>query len=566
MVIILHLYQTKRVKQEKEQQKLRMKKYRDAFLLMLAENTEIDARTRWRDAVEVLKDDQRFKNLDDSREREDLFRDFILELEKKEKEDKRKQREVALTFFTKILHEKMGGGNIIGQANLRKLVWAEAKKDFVDVICRPELRDLEDSDLRRCFQDFVSECEESHRREERRRKEDFQRLIDDKQVQLDLLISNFARDGVVIADSRWKDFSVSPSLTTSDVYKDLQGAYQQHFTSSAGAEKDPSSISSSTSAAVLNCCREVFERVLLKVQEDYRADKRLLREVFQLAKVKISHDGSVQQLVDATRQLIGLDKTGIREDGEEDDYSSGPLTKQMAQQLKKVMTSRPNSVKIVFEDFLDKVKSEYLEEMRSVRKQEEKFRSLLQDTFYLSEHINTSWEDAKKLLQKRSAFDAVSSKSDRKRLFSDYMDELSRKMESKTKSMMSQHLLSSDLEVAANNNNSSDDGEEDSSSKVEAGEVSEKTISSGHHHKASSSSKKSKKDKKHKKVSNYTALSLTTHYLLFSTKGIEVSRLLCLPPRSRPTCCRRRREIEIEMLPSIRGRDLSHRRRDCNLS
>lgn len=40
--------QTKRLKQEKEEAKAKQKKHRDAFLRMLAERTEIDAQTRWR--------------------------------------------------------------------------------------------------------------------------------------------------------------------------------------------------------------------------------------------------------------------------------------------------------------------------------------------------------------------------------------------------------------------------------------------------------------------------------------------------------------------------------------
>jgi pre-mRNA-processing factor 40 len=75
---------------------------------MLAENTEIDARTRWKDAVEILKDDQRYKNIDDNREREDLFHEFIAELEKKEKEDFSKRKEKAVTVIRDELKQLIG--------------------------------------------------------------------------------------------------------------------------------------------------------------------------------------------------------------------------------------------------------------------------------------------------------------------------------------------------------------------------------------------------------------------------------------------------------------------------
>lgn len=72
-----------------------MRRHRDAFLVMLAENTKIDSRTRWVDASNILKDDNRFKNIEDAGEREDLFNEFVGELIKKEREDKNRVLETA---------------------------------------------------------------------------------------------------------------------------------------------------------------------------------------------------------------------------------------------------------------------------------------------------------------------------------------------------------------------------------------------------------------------------------------------------------------------------------------
>lgn len=81
-----------------------------------------------------------------------------------------------------------------------------------------------------------------------------------------------------------------------------------------------------------------------------------------------------------------------------------------------------------------KALTEYEEQQRMIRKMEGKFLTLLEDHFYLSDHIGIQWEDAKKTLQKRSAYDSVG-KSDRKRLFQKHMENLAAKMEAKTKSM-----------------------------------------------------------------------------------------------------------------------------------
>lgn len=78
--------------------------------------------------------------------------------------------------------------------------------------------------------------------------------------------------------------------------------------------------------------------------------------------------------------------------------------------------------------------SEREEELRREKRQEDKFRSLLDEYFYRSDQLGTSWEEAKKLLERRSAYDAVS-KAERRRLFSEHIEDLARRMEAKTKSM-----------------------------------------------------------------------------------------------------------------------------------
>lgn len=52
---------------------------------MLAQNTQIDGRSRWDEAERTLRDDARFKAVPDSADREDLFNEFVDALTKKEK-------------------------------------------------------------------------------------------------------------------------------------------------------------------------------------------------------------------------------------------------------------------------------------------------------------------------------------------------------------------------------------------------------------------------------------------------------------------------------------------------
>lgn len=74
-----------RRKEEAEEKRSRAKKARMGFMKMLAQNTQIDGRSRWSEAERTLQDDARFKAVPDSSDREDLFNEFVEALTKKEK-------------------------------------------------------------------------------------------------------------------------------------------------------------------------------------------------------------------------------------------------------------------------------------------------------------------------------------------------------------------------------------------------------------------------------------------------------------------------------------------------
>lgn len=233
--------------------------------------------------MDILQDDQRYKNVEDAREREDLFRDFCLELEKKEKEDRRKQREAALDFFQKALQERLAAGGLSWRS-----VWADSKKDFVDLLCRPELKGLDDADLRRSFQDFAAQLEEQHRKEEKRRKEELQKQIESRQAALTALLEHLGKNGLILPETRWKDFSLLPELTGSKAYTDLMAMYLP-----LGDASNAAMVAGGEAAAV-SSCRDIFEKVLQRIQDTSRSDKRLLRDVMQDSKIKVAHDSSFE--------------------------------------------------------------------------------------------------------------------------------------------------------------------------------------------------------------------------------------------------------------------------------
>ena len=143
---------TKRLKEEKEERRLKQRRARDGFMTLLATDTTIDVRTRWREANARLSSLPRYRELEvdilDEREREEMFNEFIAELVKKEEEEKQQLRKVRSEDFMALLKETSGLAHNMRWLDARATL--EAKKD-------PRFEALEENDRRHLFQDYLGE-------------------------------------------------------------------------------------------------------------------------------------------------------------------------------------------------------------------------------------------------------------------------------------------------------------------------------------------------------------------------------------------------------------------------
>lgn len=157
---------------------------------MLAENTAIDAATDWRSAMDMLREDSRYKAVEDARERAELFADFQAELLKKEKADGMAARGRALQALEAALLRMQELGVLD-----RRSGWPEHKAALLQLLTRAEYRPLGESDLRRAFQQFVDNLEAEHRSKEKSRRDHF---TEEVRQQLSLLrehLRSLAADG-----------------------------------------------------------------------------------------------------------------------------------------------------------------------------------------------------------------------------------------------------------------------------------------------------------------------------------------------------------------------------------
>ena len=380
--------QTRTLKLEKEALKSKARKSRDLFLIMLAENTVIDARTRWREACSLLQEDVRFKSVEDSRDREDLFNDFVSELEKKEKEDRVKQKNDALKHLEGVLEARRETGAIS-----RRSTWTEERDGLLK---NPVLHALDDSEVKRIFQDFVGRLDFTYKEEERQRKVELQRRFDVLTVEFRDLLEKLAYEGEITAASRWSECCVKPCIAQSAAYRELEIL--------SNVERKE--------GVVTGCsARDTFEKLLVAVREASRADKRLVQDVLRDWEVEVRHTTTLQEFIDAVYTAAGVKTTpqlntapvvcdiaALTEDGEEVEEEDHVLDNGrvgFGKLLRSMLAKRPLALENIFSDLIE-------EEKRRQAKRESNFIRLLDEYYF--ESPNDTWEGCKRAISRHPAY------------------------------------------------------------------------------------------------------------------------------------------------------------------
>lgn len=421
-------YQSQRQKVEREVQRTREKRARDSFLMMLAENTDIHSRTRWRDASLLLQDDVRFKNVSDDREREDLFNDFVLELEKKERDDMAKQRTKVLLLLSKIIDNLFDNGVIT-----HKSAWGDVKGQLLQRTQGAEFKVLSESDIRRHLEEFLKKQEAVHREKERLEKEEILRVLSEKKGPFEEDLTRLVREGKLIASSRWRDVLESKDYN-------IHGLESYQGLVSFGQNKDARALGLGT--LVEEAPRDVFDVVIAEVRSEFKADRRLVKDLLYDLQIELQQDTPFSVVSDVVQSMssgsTGGSKGGVigvratAEEGEEVEDTLSRSRDMCGMKLREMITKRPLNLKMIYDEMIEEAVEEFQEEQKRLARKMDRFVELLEEYFYRSDHVGTPWSDAKKSLSKHSAYDDLP-KDVRKRLFRQYMADLETKLPTKLK-------------------------------------------------------------------------------------------------------------------------------------
>ena len=84
-------------------------------------------------------------------------------------------------------------------------------------------------------------------------------------------------------------------------------------------------------------------------------------------------------------------------------------------------------VRLFFDEFLAREVAAHEEALKKQRKREDRYKELLTDYYYRSDHLDTPWDEAMHDMRKRSAYLDLK-EAERQQLFLDHMATLRRKM------------------------------------------------------------------------------------------------------------------------------------------
>jgi pre-mRNA-processing factor 40 len=406
-------YQGKRRKEEAKEARAQARVAKEEFLKMLATNFSIDARTPWSEAEALLGSDERFLNVEDPREREEIFREFVDELGKKDREEAEKKRAEALASYSTLFADGRLGDTVITHLTRWHEV-APALERLGAVI--PQVDILSEADRRGAFQGYVDtliKAEEDRRAAERDAK--LRREAEARDSFRGAVRAKFGAGelGEYSAGRLWKWRDV----------REIVEAMPEH----AGLVGQPPMVA-----------RDVYEDVLVEQKTILRDDHRSIREALSFSQFEVQPETQLEEFQVALKTFLkgqsggGVGGGAAAIEGKEESAAALAAQHKLRDYVTVLCQERASNVDAAFTMMVNFAKVRAEEEVRRLRALERRYQDLLEDLFYRSDHVGLSWEEAQPSLEKHGELiprDLTAEKM--QHLFGAHMEQLQRLMTEK---------------------------------------------------------------------------------------------------------------------------------------
>ncbi|GMH13579.1 hypothetical protein Nepgr_015420 [Nepenthes gracilis] len=260
-------YLSQRKKQEAEERRTKHKKAREEFRKMLEECDVLTSATKWSKIVSMFGDDERFKAVERARDREDLFDDYMAELEKKERAKAAEEHKRNVMEYRKFLESC----DFIKASSQWRKVQDRLEAD-------ERCSRLEKVDRLEIFQEYLRDLEEEEEEQRKIQKEEVRKAERKNRDEFRKLMEEHVAEGTLTAKTHWREYHSK--------VKDLL-AYLAVSSNSSGSTP-----------------KELFEDVAEELQKQYEEDKARIKDAVKLEKVALSSTWTLEDLKDAIEKEI----------------------------------------------------------------------------------------------------------------------------------------------------------------------------------------------------------------------------------------------------------------------
>ncbi|KAK7383248.1 hypothetical protein VNO78_28922 [Psophocarpus tetragonolobus] len=261
-------YLGQRKKLEAEERRMKQKRAREEFTKMLEECKELTSSMRWSKAISMFENDERFNAVERPRDREDLFESYMVELERKEKENAAEEHRRNVAEYRKFLESC---DYVKVNSHWRKI---QDRLEDDDRYLR-----LEKIDRLLVFQDCIRDLEKEEEEQKRIQKDRIRRGERKNRDAFRKLLEEHIAAGILTAKSQWREYCLK--------VRDLP-QYQAVASNSSGSTP-----------------KDLFEDVAEDLEKQYHEDKTLIKDTIKSGKINVVTTSVFEEFKDSVLEEAG---------------------------------------------------------------------------------------------------------------------------------------------------------------------------------------------------------------------------------------------------------------------
>ncbi|XP_020276952.1 pre-mRNA-processing protein 40A isoform X3 [Asparagus officinalis] len=255
-------YLGQRKKQDAEERRIRQKKAREEFTKMLEECEELTSSTRWSKAVTMFEDDERFTAVERPGDRKDLFENYLVELQKKERAKAAEEHKRNIAEYRTFLESC----DFI-KANSQ---WRKVQDRLED---DERCSRLEKIDRLEIFQEYIHDLEKEEEQQKKMQKEQLKRAERKNRDAFRKMMEEDVSSGLLTAKTHWRDYCVKVKDSPSYLV-----------------------VASNTSGSTP---KDLFEDVSEELEKQYHDDKALIKDAMKTKKIVLTTTWDFESFKDA---------------------------------------------------------------------------------------------------------------------------------------------------------------------------------------------------------------------------------------------------------------------------